>query len=156
MGMKDFKKVAFMGASRVAMNPSVLRVLSNPSVQKAFIRMINANADVQDWLAGQMQTIAKNMSLATREEVGKLKRSLRDQNAELEIMADRVAELSAKLDKMEKGMAQRTKPAPRKVAKAPAKKAPTKVAKAPAKKKASTTKSAAKTKTRATKKKASR
>ena len=123
MGIKDFKKAAFVGASRVAMNPSVLRILSNPKVQKTFLSMLNANSDVQEWFAEQMKSRARTLSLVTRDELMKVQRELRYQVAEMEIMADRVIELNQKISKLEKLVAgsnksSAKKPAPRKTASA--------------------------------------
>ena len=136
MGIKDIKKAAYMGASKVAMSPSVLRVLSNPKVQRAFLTMLNANADVQDWFSDQMKTRAKNLSLATHEELIKVQRELRHQVAEMEIMEDRVVELGDKIASLEKtiaglkrstgGAAVAKKAAPKKAA--PKKAAPKKAA----------------------------
>ena len=126
MGIKNFKKAAYMGASRFAMNPSVLRILSNPKVQKAFLTMLNANSEFHDWLGEQMTNQAKNLSLATHDEIVALQRELRHQGAELEIMEDRIVELHAKIAALEKEKAAPKKAAAKKAA--PKKAAPKKAA----------------------------
>ena len=143
MSIKEFKRAAYVGASRVAMNPAVLRVLSNPKVQKAFLTMLNANTDFQDWLSDQISNRAKGLSLATHDEIIAAQRELRHQSAEMEIMADRVAELNAKLVALEKLVNSPKKAAPKKAA--PKKAAPKKAApKKAAPKKAAPKKAAAK------------
>jgi len=108
----SLKTKAISGASKVAMSPAVMKMLSNPQVQKAFLTMINANADFRDWIEGQVKSIAKNMSLVTTDDLGKIKRHLREANADIETLLDKIAGLEDELAAVKKAVAK--KPAAKK------------------------------------------
>ncbi len=161
MTIDDLKQKAIDGASKMATSPAAMKLLANPQVQRAFLTMMNANADFREWIDGQLKTAARSMSLVTNEEVGRLRREQRDQAAELEALVDRVDHLETRIGALE---AAAKKPAARTrrtttarkapAAKAPAKKAPAKKApakKAPAKKAPAKPAAAKKTTTRARK-----
>ena len=161
MSIDNLKQKAIDGASKMATSPAAMKLLANPQVQRAFLSMMNANADLREWLDGQLKTAAKSMSLVTNEEIGRLRREHRDQAAELEALVDRTDRLETRIGAIEtaaKKSAARTRratttrkaQAAKTAAKAPAKKAPAK--KAPAKKTATkSTTAARKTATRARK-----
>jgi len=110
----SLKQKAITGASKVAMSPAVMKMLSNPQVQKTFLTMINANADFRDWIEGQVKSIAKNMSLVTTDDLGKIKRQLREANADIETLLDKIAALEDDLAVVKKAAAK--KPAAKKSA----------------------------------------
>jgi uncharacterized protein YlxW (UPF0749 family) len=110
----SFKQKAISGASKVAMSPAVMKMLSNPQVQKAFLTMINANADFRDWIEGQVKSVAKGMSLVTTDDLGKIKRRLREANADIETLLDKIAGLEDDIAAVKKAAAK--KPAARKPA----------------------------------------
>ena len=111
----DIKHKAITGASKIAMSPPVLKMLSNPNVQKAFLTMMNANADFREWMDAQIKSVARNVSLATTEDLGRLRRQLREASSDVATLTDRVSSLETELQAYQKAATK--KPAVRKTTK---------------------------------------
>jgi predicted glycosyl hydrolase (DUF1957 family) len=90
MSIDNLKTKAVTGATKIAMSPPVMKMLSNPNVQKAFLTMMNANADFREWLDNQIKGVARGMNLVTSEELGALRRQLRECGSDLATALDRV------------------------------------------------------------------
>jgi len=100
MSIDNLKTKAVTGATKIAMSPPVLKMLSNPNVQKAFLTMMNANADFREWLDNQIKTVARSMNLVTSEELGALRRQLRECGSDLATALDRVDALEQEVSTM--------------------------------------------------------
>ncbi len=103
--MSTLKQKLVDEASKLAMSPMVLKVLANPSVQKAFLAMLKANSEFSDHFDGKVKSIARGMSLVTREDLGAVRREQRDQTAEVETLIDRVASLEIRVRSLEEAAA---------------------------------------------------
>ncbi len=126
MSVNELKQKAIDSASKIAMSPPVMKVLANPKLQKTFLTMINANAEVREWIEGQIRSIIRGTSLVTTDDLGSLRKLLRDARAEVDTLRDQVVALEARVVQLEAGAAAPKKAAPKKAA--PKKAAPKKAA----------------------------
>ena len=116
MSIDNLKTKAVTGATKLAMSPPVMKMLANPNVQKAFLTMMNANADFREWLDSQIKSVAKGMNLVTSEELGALRRQLRECGADLATAFDRIEALEQELGAL-KAAAKKKAPAKKTAAK---------------------------------------
>jgi BMFP domain-containing protein YqiC len=63
---------------QIAMSPQAMKLLSNPNVQKAMMKAINMRSDIRMTMQRRVSSFAKNMDLVTREDVSRLKQTIRD------------------------------------------------------------------------------
>ena len=76
-------KTAQEQAEKVLRSPATLRFLSNPRVQKTMLQAINLRAEIRQKVTTQVEGFARNHNLVTREDVAKLRRTLREMEGTL-------------------------------------------------------------------------
>ncbi len=138
--LNDVKNNLLRKAGQFLGSPAAISVLSNPQFQEALKRAINLRSDVRDSMDDQLETLAKQFNLVTRQDFKTMKRTIRElenhlaaMDYELQQMKAREAAARAEADALRKAAAEAKK--------APAKKASAKKASA---KKATTKKTSAK------------
>jgi cob(I)alamin adenosyltransferase len=76
-------RTAQQQAEKILRSPATLRFLSNPRVQKTMLQAINLRAELRQRVTTQVEDFARNHNLVTREDVAKLRRTLREMESTL-------------------------------------------------------------------------
>jgi len=159
--LNDVKNNLLRKAGQLLGSPAAISVLSNPQFQEALKRAINLRSDVRDSVDGQVETLARQFNLVTRQDFKSMKRTIRELENHLAAMDYELQQMKAR-EAAARAEADALREAATKAEKAPAKKsAPKKSAakkaspRKPVAKKASPKKPAAK-KATSTKKATSR
>ena len=89
--LNQLKDMAARQVGQLLSSDATLRVLSSPQVKNVMLTAINLRAEAKDIVEKQVREVASALELVTREDVAKLRRSIRD-------LEDHVAELKAQLE----------------------------------------------------------
>ncbi len=109
--LDQVKDVAARQVGKVLASDTTLKVLSSPQVKNAMVAAINLRAEARDVVELGVKQMAKQLDLVTRDDVAKLKRSVRDLQHEVEDLRE---QLSAQHEAPALEAAPAAKPAPRK------------------------------------------
>ena len=94
-------KTAQEQAEKILRSPATLRLLSNPRVQKTMLQAINLRAEIRQKVTTQVEGFARNHNLVTREDVAKLRRSLREMEGTLAQLRVELGEANTRAEKAE-------------------------------------------------------
>ena len=72
-------------------SPATMRLLSNPRVQQTLLKVINLRADNRQKMSSQVQEFARSNDLVTREDVVRLRRTVRDLEATVASLTQQLA-----------------------------------------------------------------
>ena len=92
-------KTAQEQAEKVLRSPATLRFLSNPRVQKTMLQAINLRAEIRQKVTTQVEGFARNHNLVTREDVAKLRRTLREMEGTLAQLRVELEEANTRAEK---------------------------------------------------------
>ena len=84
----DIKKIVLDQVSKLLQNPRVLEVAMNPKVMGVVMKAMSLREQVVAASASASESVARTLNLATREEVGELRRTVRrleEQLSQLEV-----------------------------------------------------------------------
>ena len=76
--MKLIIAAAQSQADKILRSPKTLSLLADPRVQKTIIQLINLRAELRKAVSGKVQGLAKDYSIATREDMAKMRRTIRE------------------------------------------------------------------------------
>lgn len=76
--MKVFIALAQSQADKVLRSPRTLQFLSDPRVQKKLMQLINLRGELRQRVSGTVQGFAKSYSIATRDDMAKVRRTMRE------------------------------------------------------------------------------
>jgi len=100
--MKVFIALAQSQADKVLRSPRTLQFLSDPRVQKKLMQLINLRGELRQRVSGTVQGFAKTYSIATRDDMAKVRRTMREMERtiaalqkELTILQEQEAEKAA-------------------------------------------------------------
>lgn len=85
-------------ADRLLSSPQTLRFLSDPRVQKAMMQVINLRGDLHQKVSGKVQGFAKNYSLVTRDDMAKLRRTVRELQNTISTLESEITSLRVRED----------------------------------------------------------
>lgn len=89
--LETMKDVAARQVGKVLANEATLKVLSSPQVKNAMVKAINLRAEARDVVELGVKQVAKQLDLVTRDDVARLKRTLRDLEHEVADLREQVA-----------------------------------------------------------------
>ncbi len=89
--LEQVKDVAARQVGKVLASDATLKVLSSPQVKNAMVAAINLRAEARDVVELGVKQVAKQLDLVTRDDVAKLRRSVRDLQHELEDLREQLA-----------------------------------------------------------------
>ena len=89
--LDQVKDVAARQVGKVLASDATLKVLSSPQVKTAMVTAINLRAEARDVMELGVKQVAKQLDLVTRDDVAKLKRSMRDLQHEIEDLREQLA-----------------------------------------------------------------
>ena len=89
--LEQVKDVAARQVGKVLASDATLKVLSSPQVKNAMVAAINLRAEARDVVELGVKQMAKQLDLVTRDDVAKLRRSMRDLQHEVEDLRDQLA-----------------------------------------------------------------
>ena len=89
--LEQVKDVAARQVGKVLASDATLKVLSSPQVKNAMVAAINLRAEARDAVELGVKQVAKQLDLVTRDDVAKLKRSMRDLQHEVEDLREQLA-----------------------------------------------------------------
>lgn len=89
--LDQVKDVAARQVGKVLASDATLKVLSSPQVKNAMVAAINLRAEARDVVELGVKQVAKQLDLVTRDDVAKLKRSMRDLQHEVEDLREQLA-----------------------------------------------------------------
>lgn len=89
--LDQVKDVAARQVGKVLASDATLKVLSSPQVKNAMVAAINLRAEARDAVELGVKQVAKQLDLVTRDDVAKLKRSMRDLQHEVEDLREQLA-----------------------------------------------------------------
>jgi phage-related tail protein len=89
--LEQFKDVAARQVGKVLASDATLKVLSSPQVKNAMVAAINLRAEARDAVELGVKQVARQLDLVTRDDVAKLKRSMRDLQHEVEDLREQLA-----------------------------------------------------------------
>ena len=122
--LDDVKNNLLRKAGQVLGSPAAISLLSNPQFQEALKRAINLRSDVRDSVDVQMDTLARQLNLVTRQDFKALKRTIRElenhlaaMDYELQQMKAREAATRAELEALRDAAAKAAPPAKKAAAK---------------------------------------
>lgn len=117
------KKILFSAvqaqADRLLSSPQTLRFLSDPRVQKAMMQLINLRGDLHQKVSGKVQGFARNYSLVTRDDMAKLRRTVRELQNTISTLESEVTSLRATEEATGSNAEQRSSETPSKPARTP-------------------------------------
>ena len=88
--LNQIKDMAAKHVGRVLSSDAAMNVLTSPQLKNAVVTAINLRAEARDALERRVKDVATALELVTREDVSKLRRSIRD-------LEDHLAELQSQL-----------------------------------------------------------
>ncbi len=88
--LNQLKDIAARQVGKVLSSDATMRVLSSPQLQNVMMTALNLRAEAKDIVEKQVREVASALELVTREDVAKLRRSIRD-------LEDQVADLQTQL-----------------------------------------------------------
>ncbi len=89
--LNQIKDIAAKQVSKVLASDATLKVIANPQLQQALVAAINLRAEARDLVEKRVKNLAASFELVTRDDVAKLRRSIRD-------LEDNLAEVRDQLD----------------------------------------------------------
>ncbi len=105
--LNQIKDMAAKQMGKVLASDAAMNVLGSPQLKQAVVTAINLRAEARDALERRVKDVATALELVTREDVAKLRRSIRDLEdhlAELQTqLADAQADLAAAKSEGEAG-----------------------------------------------------
>jgi hypothetical protein len=110
--LNSLKDMAAKQVGKVLSSDATMKVLSSPQLQEALVKAVTLRAEAIDMVDKGVKGLAKSLELVTREDVAKLRRSIRD-------LEDQLADMQAKLAEVEAAPseeADESSPAPKKKA----------------------------------------
>lgn len=96
-------------------SPKTMMLLADPRVQKAVMQLINLRGELRQRISGTVQSFARDYSIATREDMAKLRKTVRDMERTIQTLQNELASIQAKPEA-------ETKAPPRKSPRTPASK----------------------------------
>ncbi len=91
----QIKDAAARQVSKVLASDTTMRVLTSPQVKQAFVTVVNFRAEARDLVEKQVKDVAKSLDLVTRQDVAKLRKTVRDLQDHLDELRDQVSEAQA-------------------------------------------------------------
>ena len=92
--LNSLKDMAAKQVGKVLSSDATMKVLTNPQLQEALVKAVTLRAEAMDMVDKGVKGLAKSLELVTREDVAKLRRSIRD-------LEDQLADMQAKLAEVE-------------------------------------------------------
>ena len=89
--LDQVKDLTARQVGKVLASEATLKVLSSPQVKNAMVAAINLRAEARDVVELGVKQVARQLDLVTRDDVAKLKRSVRDLQHEVEDLRDQLA-----------------------------------------------------------------
>lgn len=89
--LEQVKDVAARQVGKVLASDATMKVLSSPQLKNAFVAAINLRAEARDVVELGVKQVAKQLDLVTRDDVAKLKRSVRDLQHEVEDLREQLS-----------------------------------------------------------------
>ncbi len=89
--LSQIKDIAAKQVSKVLASDATLKVIGNPQLQQALVAAINLRAEARDLVERRVKNLASTLELVTRDDVAKMRRSIRD-------LEDNLAEVRDQLD----------------------------------------------------------
>ena len=89
-------KLAQRQAEKAMRSPTTMKILTNPRVQRTMMQAINLRADLHQRVTSQVQGFAKSHNLVTREDVAKLRRTLREMEGTISVLRTELATETAR------------------------------------------------------------
>ena len=89
--LDQVKDVAARQVGKVLASDATLKVLASPQMKNVMVTAINLRAEARDVVELGVKQVAKQLDLVTRDDVAKLKRSVRDLQHELEDLREQLA-----------------------------------------------------------------
>ena len=95
-------------ADKILRSPRTLQLLADPRVQKKLMQLITLRADLRQKVSGTVQDFAKSYSIATRDDMAKVRRTMREMERTIAALQKELAnlreeeELQAKAEKKPK------------------------------------------------------
>lgn len=95
MKLDSLKSMAARKVGTVLASEAALRVVSDPRVQGAMLRALNARGELREAVERRVSQVASALDLVTREDVAGLRRTIRNLEDSLEEMREELAEARA-------------------------------------------------------------
>jgi anion-transporting ArsA/GET3 family ATPase len=96
--LNELKDMAAKQVGRVLASDATMRMLSSPQVKTVLVKAINFRAEAREVVEKRAKDVAEALELVTRDDVARLKRSIRD-------LQDTVDELREQLTEAQEGAA---------------------------------------------------
>ncbi len=84
--LDQIKDIAARKVGAALASDAAMKVVSNPKVQGAMLRAINARGELREAVERRVSTLATALDLVTREDVARLRRTIRDLEDSVEDM----------------------------------------------------------------------
>ncbi|MSQ84085.1 MAG: hypothetical protein EXR77_14580 [Myxococcales bacterium] len=95
--LNQIKDMAAKHVGRVLSSDAAMNVLTSPQLKNAVVTAINLRAEARDALERRVKDVATALELVTREDVAKLRRSIRDLEDHLAELQSQLAEAQSEL-----------------------------------------------------------
>ncbi|MBM4343002.1 MAG: hypothetical protein FJ100_06455 [Deltaproteobacteria bacterium] len=95
--LNQIKDIAAKQVGKVLASDAAMNVLGSPQLKQAVVTAINLRAEARDALERRVKDVATALELVTREDVAKLRRSIRDLEDHLAELQGQLAEAQADL-----------------------------------------------------------
>jgi phage shock protein A len=91
------KDIAARELGKVLASDATMKVLTSPQLKTMVVKAINLRAEARDAVEKRVKDVAKALELVTRDDVARLKRSIRDLEDHMDDLRGQVAEAQADL-----------------------------------------------------------
>lgn len=109
--LNQLKDIAARELGKVLASDATMKVLTSPQLKTMVVKAINLRAEARDAVEKRVKDVAKALELVTRDDVARLKRSIRDLEDHMDDLRGQVAEAQADLASAKVQAAQVEKPA---------------------------------------------
>ncbi|MEY3013133.1 MAG: hypothetical protein RIT45_1868 [Pseudomonadota bacterium] len=106
MKLDSLKDLAARKVGAALASDTAMKVVSNPKVQGAMLRALNARGELREAVEKRVSTLATALDLVTREDVATLRRTIRNLEDTLEELREELDEARSTADSASKVAAQ--------------------------------------------------
>ncbi len=93
--LNQLKDMAAKQVGRVLASDATMRVLTSPQVKTVLVKAINFRAEAREAVEKKAKDVAQALELVTRDDVARLKRSIRDLQDTVDELRDQLGEAQA-------------------------------------------------------------
>lgn len=90
--LNELKDMAAKQVGRVLASDATMRVLSSPQVKTVLVKAINFRAEAREVVEKRAKDVAEALELVTRDDVARLKRSIRDLQDTVDELREQLSE----------------------------------------------------------------